>query len=292
MFCGACGAKYVYEVENESTSAESQESLIEKGIQHIELGNLSFAEQIFHTLTMNYPDNYKGWLGGAILNCLTGEEKIPNGKQNALRLMPEDVRRVVGTLEMRDEHEIARLNKSIEEALDKRKNVMNQQIDLLSPAGRIEMKMKIFGYRVLSIVKPIFLIILTSLLLLACGGSFCYMIIGGIGLIFGPLFGETSGQLWLLFFCALILFPVSFRASNGLISRMRDGRITMTYFNEIRSLKSKYNYYTGTSVKNKEAHDKYLLDSMNYMDSLKQQIAHISSQEPPEYYIDVLKKLD
>ena len=73
---------------------------------------------------------------------------------------------------------------------------------------------------------------------------------------------------------------------------MRDGRITMTYFNEIRSLKSKYNYYTGTSVKNKEAHDKYLLDSMNYMDSLKQQIAHISSQEPPEYYIDVLKKLD
>lgn len=91
MFCSSCGTKYVYESSG-SNNRNSEFELLERGIQLLELGNHSYAAEVFDEMMRKYPQNYKGWLGRylCIRHTALYIDESSDLMRNARILSPED----------------------------------------------------------------------------------------------------------------------------------------------------------------------------------------------------------
>lgn len=102
--CTSCGRTH--------TDANDNNKLHANGICHLELGNYAEAAKIFKDLIVSVPDDYRPYLGSYLSEYCMGR---PNAryKDNAIKLVPEEKRELLGNLEIRDleqeQKDIARL---------------------------------------------------------------------------------------------------------------------------------------------------------------------------------------
>lgn len=102
--CANCGRTYPDSNDNNKLHAN--------GICHLEMGNYAEAAKIFKDLIVSVPDDYRPYLGSYLSGYCMGR---PNAryKNNAIKLVPEEKRELLGNLEIRDleqeQKDIARL---------------------------------------------------------------------------------------------------------------------------------------------------------------------------------------
>lgn len=147
--CPYCNTAYIVEKaiqQFNSCQSESVDSLLQRGIKSLELNSFEDSEKTFKQMTSMYPENYKGWLGLAILSGIDPYRHIDKRtcEANAHSLCPPELKGILAEIVIINERinenvlkEIQLKRRSIESgerALEEKKLELNHSQNRASKA--------------------------------------------------------------------------------------------------------------------------------------------------------------